>query len=354
MADLTGQQKSLASAKKKLDQGIGFEQLTPVEQDAIEAEYTFATELVLSDPGLMKLFTQAVKEQWSATRFTLEAQNISWFKDRNASQEWFQIEASRLGDYDPKQIGNIDYVKSKIAQSKDLQDANAEILRQVSDYAVTNLGLNVNDAATKAKLENVAADILSGSYAAVGGWQTKVAGKVGAAFSDIKPSNLGGTIADNMATIQKTYRSLGMGLSDSVASDYANQMITKTADVNTITANARKNASQMWSQFSDRIMAGESLQNILYPYTQLIGSMLEVDDASLDFTADDPTKPAQSQIDPLLQKALFSGADSKSVMSLTDLRKAIKKDSRWQYTKNAQSEYAGLTKEVMRMFGAGV
>jgi hypothetical protein len=104
----------------------------------------------------------------------------------------------------------------------------------------------------------------------------------------------------------------------------------------------------MWPQFADRIKAGESMDNILYPYKQMLSSILEVDPEAIDITRDG------NGIDPLLQRALFSGADSKSVMSLTDLRKAAKQDKRWQYTRNAKDEYASLTKDIMSMFGAGV
>lgn len=352
---LTQHQQLLKDAKEALRvNGGNFDALTANQKKAIETEYSFAVNLILSDPQLMSLFDRAVKEEWTEDRFKLEAEANQWFKDRNATQEWFQIRLARMGQIDPAMMTDPGYLDSKIAESKDLTEAKDEILLEANNYVVETLGLNVDDEANKKIINDVANQILSTKYMSIGGWRKDVANMVGAAFKKVKPTDLGGTVAKTLTDVRQTYRALGLQLNDVDAAGYATGIISGRTNVNTINQAARKNAAQMWTQFSDRIMAGESLQNILYPYTQMIGSMLEVDPDSLDFTTEDKNKPASKQIDPLLQQAMFSGADGKQVMSLTDLRKTIKKDARWQNTRNAQGEYATLTTQLMRMFGAGV
>ena len=324
------------SAQSKLKLGLTYNDLSEQERNAIDAKYTFAAALIVSDPALMKLFTDATLGGWDENRFQLEAEKLDWFKNKTASQEWYAI------------------INAKGTAAKDLEEIRTQIFETVKADAVTRLGIDVSNADGLAKLNEITDYILKNEYKNVGGWSSRVPNLVTAAFKDLKASDLGGTISSTMTSLSSTYRSLGLTLSDADASSFAQKILMGDTTVETLSAAARKNAAQMWTQFSDRINAGESLQGILYPYTQMIGSMLEVDPDSLDFTVEDKTKPASGQIDPLLQSALFSSADKTGVMSLTDLRKSIKKDKRWQYTKNAKDEYAQLTTELMRMFGAGV
>jgi hypothetical protein len=50
----------------------------------------------------------------------------------------------------------------------------------------------------------------------------------------------------------------------------------------------------------------------------------------------------------------LSGKGEKGGMkyaSLSDFRKAIKSDQRWQYTDNARGEYFGIARKVLNDFG---
>lgn len=335
-SDLESAQAKLKLGFKYYDPSNPNNALTDQERNAIDAKYTFATALIVSDPALMSLFTDAVKNNWDANRFELEAEKTDWFKNKTASQEWYAV------------------ISSRGTAAKDLEEIRSQIFETVKADAVQRLGLDTSNADTLSKLNEITDYVLKNEYKNVAGWSTRVPSLVTAAFKNLKATELGGSISKTITDLSSTYRALGLRLSDADATSFAQKILMGDTTADTLTAAARKNAAQMWTQFSDRITAGESLQGILYPYTQLIGSMLEVDPESLDFTVEDPTKSASSQIDPLLQSALFSSADQKGVMSLTDLRKSIKKDKRWQYTKNAKDEYATLTTELMRMFGAGV
>lgn len=340
MAEKTAEQQhkdNLAAAKAALERGVNVKALPPAQLKAIEDEYQYAVEVITSDKNLMQLFTAAVRGQWTDQKFALEAKSNKWFVERDSSQEWYQLRA-----LDPD-------------NKLELERTRESIEIQVKNYVVQNLGLNPESADVAAKITEVSQFILQNrTQANNGNWQIEIPNLVGAKFADLKPSDFGGAIADNVSTLYGTARGLGLQMNDQQLSTYVSDIVKGNSTLENVQNTLRKQAAGMWTQFSDRIMGGESLSNILYPYTQMIGSMLELDADALDFTVEDPNAPAGKQIDPLLQSALFSSADGKNVMSLTDLRKAIKKDSRWQYTKNAQDEYASLTKSLMRMFGAGV
>ena len=357
----TSQQKLLDSARTALDKG-NWDSLTQAQKDAIEAEYGAIANLVISDDGLMKLFTNAVKGKWTSEYFKIQAEATGWFKERTSSQEWFGIQLGKaLGGkdkilFDKIKQGDKKYINEQIAKSKDLLEIKDTIKQAVQDYVVSVLGLDIADADVISKIDNISTDLISNYYNPSNQslWQNQIQRKVSAEFKGTSAKDIFGTIATTITEINKFSKSMGMPVGDEYTSKYIDGLLDGSVTSDMIINQLRDSASKMWSQFSDRIKGGETIDNILYPYTQLIGSMLEIDPASIDITAENTSGSVSGQIDPLLQKALFSSSDSKGVMSLTDLRKAIKNDNRWQYTKNAQEEYSGLTRDLMRMFGAGV
>jgi hypothetical protein len=80
---------------------------------------------------------------------------------------------------------------------------------------------------------------------------------------------------------------------------------------------------------------GLDLANIYAPYRNAMASLLELapDSISLD--------------DPLLRSAY--GPDKE--MSVYDFKRAIRKDTRWQYTDNAREEVSNIALNVLRDFG---
>lgn len=78
---------------------------------------------------------------------------------------------------------------------------------------------------------------------------------------------------------------------------------------------------------------GNDLQDIIGPYVATISDTLEVPYTSIDVT------------DKYVQNALAKN------MTLTDLRKELRKDARWQYTNQARQEVSSSVLGVLRDFG---
>jgi len=108
-------------------------------------------------------------------------------------------------------------------------------------------------------------------------------------------------------------------------------------DVNRVVADARKLASQGQPQYvRDLLAQGYNLKQVFQPYRTAMANVLEIGD------------PDQIDLnDPLLRSAITDKGD----MNLYDFKKALKSDSRWQYTEQAKKDVSTAALSVLRDFG---
>jgi hypothetical protein len=102
-------------------------------------------------------------------------------------------------------------------------------------------------------------------------------------------------------------------------------------DFNQKIRNYAKTAMPDWAK--KLIDQGSDLTDIVGPYRATISDELELPYTSIDVT------------DRNIQNALAGN------ISLSELRKQLRKDDRWQYTDKARSEVAGVTRQVLQDFG---
>jgi hypothetical protein len=114
-------------------------------------------------------------------------------------------------------------------------------------------------------------------------------------------------------------------------------IISGKIDVNRVIADARKLASQGQPQYvRDLLSQGYTLKQVFAPYRQVMANVLEIGD------------PGQIDLnDPLLRSAITDKGD----MNLYDFRKALRQDSRWQYTAQAKEDVSTAALGVLRDFG---
>jgi hypothetical protein len=108
-------------------------------------------------------------------------------------------------------------------------------------------------------------------------------------------------------------------------------------DVNRVVADARKLASQGQPQYvRDLLAQGYNLDQVFKPYRTAMANVLEIGD------------PDQIDLnDPLLRSAITDKGD----MNLYDFKKALRQDSRWQYTEQAKKDVSTAALGVLRDFG---
>jgi len=135
----------------------------------------------------------------------------------------------------------------------------------------------------------------------------------------------------------------GVTYSDEYYNSAVRRVATGEAVIGDYLTEIRRHAASAFPIFGERILSGEDASDIASPYLQKMQDVLEI--------------PAEqiSLSDPYIQQAL-GGVDDKgkpAAMGLWDFQKALKKDPRWQYTKQASDQVGQLTQSVLAMFGYG-
>jgi len=274
-------------------------------------EYGFAYGLIQSDPSLQTLFQQFLDagSTWEAPKVEAELRKTDWYKTNTLAQRNYDI----LKTGDPAEFEN------KLNTWSDWVKEQARLT-----------GATISDEQAR----TFADQIMSG------GLDPNKASQVFATtYVDYNSADLlgrAGALQDNLVELNRRYGDI---LGSSQINSYVKGILTnQLTESDAIDAIKRVSAST-YSNFSDRIMAGEYVEDIAAPYKKLMEQYLELADVDLQ--------------DSLMLDAL-SGKTEKGGMkygSLSDFKKAIKSDQRWQYTDNAREEYFGIAQRVLSDFG---
>lgn len=269
----------------------------------------YAKGLIDSDSSLTSLYQQAVKNKWTAERFAASIPGTTWYKNRNAAQRYAEV----LKNQDPTEYARIlqtwtDWVK---------------------DQAVA-MGATID--------ENQAADMASKITS--GGMSAAQASKViSSTFINYQDADLVGRAGALQDSITRYNQQFGNVLSQGQIGNLVQQSITGTIADSDVLDQIRRAAASTYSNFSDRILNGETVQDIADPYFKIVENYLELPGVGLD--------------EKLIMDAL-TGKNDKGGMkysSLGDFVKAVKSDERWQYTGNARAEYSNLGKKFLTDWG---
>jgi hypothetical protein len=143
-----------------------------------------------------------------------------------------------------------------------------------------------------------------------------IAKRNGFKLEDILPRGVDG----KPATAQETLQRLALG----------------ELDPTRLEQDVRKLAAVGQPQFvRDLLGQGIDLEEVYSPYRKTMARILELDEGQIDLT--DPT--------------LRMGINDKGDVNLYDYSKALRQDSRWQYTGNAREEVSDAALTVLRNFG---
>jgi hypothetical protein len=143
-----------------------------------------------------------------------------------------------------------------------------------------------------------------------------IAKRNGFKLEDILPRGVDG----KPATAQETLQRLALG----------------ELDPTRLEQDVRKLAAIGQPQFvRDLLGQGIDLEEVYSPYRKTMARILELDEGQIDLT--DPT--------------LRMGINDKGDVNLYDYSKALRQDSRWQYTGNAREEVSDAALTVLRNFG---
>jgi len=163
-----------------------------------------------------------------------------------------------------------------------------------------------------------------------------------------KQTGFGGQALQNYQTLQGIAKANGFSLKDilpnisavTAGGDLETAVLRGLADgsidINRVAQDARMLAAQGQPKYvRDLLGQGYDLEAVYAPYRKTMATTLELDPNQIDLN------------DPALRMAITDKGD----MNLYDFNKALRKDSRWQYTENARDEVASSTLQVLRDFG---
>lgn len=136
-------------------------------------------------------------------------------------------------------------------------------------------------------------------------------------------------------TIRGTARSNFLELSDVQVNNFLKD-VQGGQDINTIRNRIRNIAAMgMPDSIKKMVADGTDLETIYQPYKNRMASILELNPETIDIN------------DATLRSAI--GADRE--MPLYEFEKALRKDSRWQYTTNARDKISEIATRISRDFG---
>lgn len=171
------------------------------------------------------------------------------------------------------------------------------------------------------------------------GLDTKAAEKLMLGYVDFEQADLLGKAGVAQDTINAYAREFGLKLEPKQTQSYIENYLFGRTSLADVADTFRRDAAKQYTNFSDRILAGETVEDVLTPYKRLATQLLEVPDVDLNDNL---------MLDVLSGKSTEGNA---KYSSISDFKRAIKSDPRWQQTNNARDEYMSIGRRILQDFG---
>jgi len=289
---------------------------------------------------LGKLLLKAVENGYSEKQFLDEAMLTDWWQSNAGSVRERIIDVNKYKDLQKK---GLDVSKT------DFGLYQTEKMRQVKDRAKKIAGIELDDAAAQNIVEDIYNGFLDndplaidrliipyvGKTTSLYGTGNKTTGYAGEALQIQQSlSAIAKANGLDIKTILPKFGAIGTGQdAEQIA---IQKVLSGDIDLNTILQNARTLAAAGQPKYvRDLLAAGYNLDDVYAPYKKQMATTLELNPDEIDLN------------DSTLRMAISDQGD----MNLYDFKKALRKDSRWQYTENARSEVADSALKVLKDFG---
>lgn len=289
---------------------------------------------------LGKLLLKAVEKGYTEKQFLDEAMLTDWWQSNAGSVRERIIGVNKYKELQKK---GLDVSKT------DFGLYQTEKMRQVKDRALRLSGTTLDDATAQKIVEDIYNGFLDNDPLAIDrliipyvkkttnlyGAGKKVEGYAGEALQ-IQQS-LSAIAKANGLDIKTILPKFGaIGVSQDAEQVAIQKILSGDIDLNTVLQNARTLAAAGQPKYvRDLLAAGYNLDDVYAPYKKQMAATLELNPDEIDLN------------DSTLRLAISDQGD----MNLYDFKKALRKDSRWQYTEDARAEVADSALKVLRDFG---
>lgn len=282
--------------------------LTPEE---LAASYGWAHGFLNSNATLKKLFDQAVKETWTASKFQAELRDTKWWKETSASRR-----------------------EAQVLQKTDPATWNAQL--DATIIQVRQFAAEIGAAVPNSKLSKIAKNVLE-----TGMDEGQLRMALGGYVQFTKNGTLRGEAGMHEYTMKQYAFEMGIKLDPQTIKNQAARVVKKVATTQDFEDEIRVQAKSLFPAYELQIDSGSTVRDIASPYMSLMAEELEIPDNSIDV------------MDPIIKKAL-NGLDANGKpggVSLYDFQTQLRGDRRWKQTDKAQDNVMNVGRQVLTDMG---
>jgi hypothetical protein len=284
-------------------------------------------------PSLKRILDRYVAEDWTPDKLRKAIRDDVWYRQNSGAikQRYVQLFNYR------------DLVKTGQAQGTTQYEQDiVKLERQIADKARTvGSGIASDPTALRKAAENMYITNVGIDDAMTTDFIAAAIRPIGSTIGGKPTEGYSGKALQDYQLIQAAAKANGFKVSDIIPGGSNEQQVlqgiaTGSIDINRIAQDARKLAAQGQPQYvRDLLGQGYNLDQVYAPYRTTMANLLELNADQIDLN------------DPTLRMAITDKGD----MNVYDFKKALKADSRWQYTENARSEVSTAAFNVLRDFG---
>ena len=292
------------------------------------------------NPALKDILVKAVDQDWDEAKFLAAAQQTPWWQQNSAAIRTRIVDKAKYDELRGQglDVSKTDYALDSGAIRRKIQNLAQQKGAKLSENQLDQIvaqaynGFLENDSLALTKLISPYIGQIPAILKGATGISTTYSGEAlqnYQALQNIARQN-GFKLTDILPNISTA--TTGGNLDNAVLQKIANGEL----DVNAIAQNARMLAAAGQPQYvRDLLGQGYDLSAIYAPYRNTMASVLEINPDQIDLN--DPT--------------LRMGITDKGDMNLYDYNRLLRKDNRWQYTKQANDEASNAVQQVLKDFG---
>lgn len=288
---------------------------------------------------LGKLLLKAVEQGYDKQRFLDEAMLTDWWQSNAGSVRERIID---LNKYKELQKKGLDVSKSDFGMYQ------TDKMRQVKARAKTLAGVTLDDATAQKIVEDIYNGFLDNDPLAIDRLIIPYVSKTTNLYGKGAVTGFGGEALQVQQSLAAIAKANGLSMADilpklggGVLGKDAEQttiqeILSGNIDLNTVLSNARQIAAQGQPEYVRNLLgSGYNLEDIYAPYKQTMATVLEINPDQID----------------LNDNSLRMAINEKGDMNIYDYKKALRQDSRWQYTGQAKESVSNAALKVLQDFG---
>lgn len=290
-------------------------------------------------PELGNLLVKAVNEDWDEAKFLAAARLTPWWQTKTGT---FRTRVIDKAKYNELRAAGQDVSKTAFGQylSKQIASVKAQAKRIA--------GVTLSDVQAQQIAEKIYDGNLDDDPLAINRLIVPFISKITDRYAGKDIVTYGGEALQSYQTLQAIARANGLTLKDilpqvsttltggNLEQAVLQGLATGDIDIQRVAQNARMVAAQGQPEYVRNLLnQGYDLEQVYAPYKRTMATILELEPDQIDLN------------DPTLRSAINNNGD----MNIYDFKKALRKDSRWQYTENAREEVSNVALQVLRDFG---